>query len=156
MGPRTLARELKEEAFSLQANRKTREGESHPDRDAQFAYINEQVPRFQRRGQPAVSVDTKKKELAGDLKNAGREWRRRGRPEEVRVRDFPDPMMNKAIPYDVYDLTRKEGWVSVGIDHHTARSAMRSSFNSSTTRRQRPDGTFAPGWMTTPVRQRRR
>ncbi|MGH7179283.1 MAG: ISAzo13 family transposase [Tepidisphaeraceae bacterium] len=126
VGPRTVAKELAEQAFSLQANRKTREGASHRDRDAQFAHINEEVLRFQRRGQPAISVDTKKKELVGDFKNAGREWRRRGRPEEVRVHDFPDPKMNKAIPYGVYDLTRNEGWVSVGIDHDTARFAAAS------------------------------
>ena len=126
VGPRTVAKELKGQDFSLQANRKTREGESHPDRDAQFGYINEQVMRFQRRGQPAVSVDTKKKELVGDFKNAGQEWRRRGHPQEVQVHDFPDPGMNKAIPYGVYDLTRNEGWVSVGIDHDTARFAAAS------------------------------
>jgi len=126
VGPNTVAKALKEQDFSLQANRKTREGESHPDRDAQFAYLNEQVLRFQRRGQPAVSVDTKKKELVGDFKNAGREWRRRGQPQEVRVHDFPDPAMRKAIPYGVYDLTRNEGWVSVGIDHDTARFATAS------------------------------
>jgi hypothetical protein len=126
VGSRTVAKELRDQDFSLQANRKTREGQSHPDRNAQFAYINEQVLRFQQRGQPAVSVDTKKKELVGDYKNAGREWRRRGRPEEVRVHDFPDPKMKKAIPYGVYDLTRNEGWVSVGIDHDTARFAAAS------------------------------
>jgi len=123
VGPRTVAKELKKQEFSLQSNRKTREGSSHPDRNAQFAYINEQVLRFQRRGQPAISVDTKKKELVGDFKNAGREWRQRGRPREVRVHDFPDPKIKKAIPYGVYDLTRNEGWVSVGIDHDTARFA---------------------------------
>jgi hypothetical protein len=123
VGPRTVAKQLKEQEFSLQSNRKTREGESHPDRNGQFAYINEQVLRFQRRGQPAISVDTKKKELVGDFKNAGREWNRRGEPEEVRTHDFPDPKMKKAIPYGVYDLTHNEGWVSVGIDHDTARFA---------------------------------
>ena len=126
VGPRTVAKELAEQAFSLQANRKTREGSSHPDRDAQFAYLNAQVLGFQRRGQPAISVDTKKKELVGDFKNAGREWRRRGQPQEVRVHDFPDPQRKKAIPYGVYDLTRNEGWVSVGIDHDTARFAAAS------------------------------
>jgi hypothetical protein len=110
----------------LQSNRKTREGQSHPDRNAQFAYINEQVMGFQRRNQPAISVDTKKKEWVGEFKNAGREWRRRGRPEEVAVHDFPDPERKKAIPYGVYDLTRDEGWVSVGIDHDTARFAAAS------------------------------
>jgi transposase len=126
VGPRTVAQALKEQEFSLQANRKTREGASHPDRDAQFAYINEQVRRIQRRGQPVISVDTKKKELVGDFKNGGREWRPRGQPEEVRVHDFRDPNVPKAIPYGVYDLTRNEGWVSVGIDHDTARFAVAS------------------------------
>jgi hypothetical protein len=126
VGPRTVAKELKEQKFSLQANRKAREGESHPDRNAQFAYINEQVLAFQRQSQPVISVDTKKKELVGDFKNGGREWRPRGEPEEVRVHDFPDPKMKKAIPYGVYDLTRNEGWVSVGIDHDTARFAAAS------------------------------
>ena len=126
VGPRTVAKELKEQEFSLQSNRKTREGTSHPDRNAQFAYINEQVISFQRQGQPAISVDTKKKELVGDFKNSGQEWRPRGRPEEVRVHDFRDPNKPKAIPYGVYDLTRNEGWVSVGIDHDTARFATAS------------------------------
>ena len=126
IGPRTVAKELKAQNFSLQSNRKTREGASHPDRDAQFAHINEQVRAFQKRGEPVISVDTKKKELVGDFKNAGREWRPQGRPEEVRVHDFPDPKKNKAIPYGVYDLTRNEGWVSVGIDHDTARFAAAS------------------------------
>ena len=123
---RTVAKELKRQEFSLQSNRKTHEGTSHPDRNAQFSYINEQVMAFQRRGQPAVSVDTKKKELVGDFKNAGREWSPKGQPREVRMHDFPDPKMKKAIPYGVYDLTRNEGWVSVGIDHDTARFAAAS------------------------------
>lgn len=123
VGPRTVARELKEQNFTLQANRKTREGNSHPDRDAQFHYINEQVRRCQRRGQPVVSVDTKKKELVGPYRNAGREWLPRGRPVEVLVHDFPDPKIKKAIPYGVYDVTHNEGWVSLGIDHDTARFA---------------------------------
>jgi hypothetical protein len=110
--------------YSLQANRKTREGSSHPDRDAQFQYLNEQVRRQQERGEPSVSVDTKKKELVGDFKNAGREWRPKGEPEEVRVHDFVIPEQGKAIPYGVYDLVRNEGWVSVGIDHDTARFAV--------------------------------
>jgi len=126
VGPRTVAKELAEQGFSLQANRKTREGKQHPDRNAQFEHINEQVLRCQRRGQPAISVDTKKKEIVGDFKNVGREWRPRGRPEEVRVHDFPDPKVKKAIPYGVYDLTRNEGWVNVGIDHDTARFATAS------------------------------
>jgi hypothetical protein len=126
VGPRTVARELKAQDFSLQSNRKTREGASHPDRDAQFVYIHEQVLRFQRRRQPVISVDTKKKELVGDFKNGGREWRPKDSPQEVRTHDFPDPKMTKAIPYGVYDLTRNEGWVSVGIDHDTARFATAS------------------------------
>ena len=123
VGERKVAALLKEAGYSLQANRKTKEGTAHPDRDGQFEYINEQVRRFQRRGQPVVSVDTKKKELVGDFKNGGREWRRRGEPEEVRVHDFMDKTLGKAIPYGVYDLTHNEGWVSVGIDHDTARFA---------------------------------
>jgi len=126
VGARTVAKELKEQEFSLQSNRKTLEGTSHPDRNEQFAHINEQVMGFQRQGQPAISVDTKKKELVGDFKNSGREWRPRGQPEEVRVHDFRDPKRPKAIPYGVYDLTRNEGWVSVGIDHDTARFATAS------------------------------
>src|SRR5947199_3881852 len=106
--------------YSLQANRKTREGPNHPDRDAQFRYINQQVRRFQATGQPVISVDTKKKELVGDFKNAGRQWRPTGQPEPVRVHDFLIPERGKAIPYGVYDLTRNAGWVSVGIDHDTA------------------------------------
>lgn len=110
--------------YSLQANRKTREGEPHPDRDAQFQYLNAQVKRFQRQHRPAISVDTKKKELIGDFKNAGREWRPQAEPEPVRVHDFLIPANGKAVPYGVYDLTRNEGWVSVGIDHDTASFAV--------------------------------
>ena len=119
----TVAALLNEAGFSLQANRKTREGESHPDRNAQFEYINRLVKRFQRRRQPVISVDTKKKELVGDFKNGGREYRRRGRPVEVRVHDFADKKLGKAIPYGVYDLANNEGWVSVGITHDTAEFA---------------------------------
>lgn len=121
---RVVAELLHEHDYSLQANRKTREGTAHPDRDAQFRYIRDQVRRFQRRGQPAISVDTKKKELVGDFKNPGREWRPKGRPEAVRVHDFLIPEQGKAIPYGVYDLKRNEGWVSVGIDHDTASLAV--------------------------------
>jgi transposase len=110
--------------YSLQANRKTREGPQHPDRDAQFRYINNQVRRCLRRRQPAISVDTKKKELVGDFKNPGREWRPKGRPQRVRVHDFLIPAQGKAIPYGVYDLHRNEGWVSVGVDHDTASFAV--------------------------------
>ena len=123
VGERKVAALLKQSGYSLQSNRKTREGKAHPDRNAQFEYINKQALRFQRRGQPVVSVDTKKKELVGDFKNAGQEWRRHGEPEEVRVHDFLDKTLGKAIPYGVYDVTHNEGWVSVGIDHDTARFA---------------------------------
>jgi hypothetical protein len=117
---RTVAALLYEAGYSLQANCKTREGRQHPDRNAQFEYINAQARRFQRRRQPVISVDTKKKELVGDFKNAGREWRPQGEPEQVRVHDFLDKERGKAIPYGVYDVTHNQGWVSVGIDHDTA------------------------------------
>jgi hypothetical protein len=123
---RTVAALLIEMGYSLQANRKTREGGKHPDRNAQFEYISTQVRRLQKRGQPVVSVDTKKKELLGDFKNAGQEWQPRGEPEEVRVHDFKDPELGKAIPYGVYDVTNNQGWVSVGIDHETAHFAART------------------------------
>jgi hypothetical protein len=123
---RTVARLLKGAGYSLQANRKTREGSSHPDRNAQFEYISQQVRAFQRQGQPVVSVDTKKKELVGEFKNSGEEWQPAGQPEQVKVHDFPDKQMGKAIPYGVYDLASNEGWVSVGIDHDTARFATAS------------------------------
>ena len=121
---RSVNRLLHELGYSLQANRKTLEGRQHPDRDAQFNHINRQVKAFQRQRQPVVSVDTKKKELVGPFKNAGREWRPRGDPERVRVHDFPDSALGKAIPYGVYDLTRDAGWVSVGVDHDTAAFAV--------------------------------
>jgi len=116
----TVARLLQATGYHLQVNRKTREGDSHPDRDAQFEYIAGRVRSFQRRGQPVVSVDTKKKELVGDFKNAGREWQPEGSPEEVRCKDFKDKELGKVAPYGVYDQTADEGWVSVGIDHDTA------------------------------------
>jgi len=119
----TVARLLAAAGFSLQANRKTHEGEAHPDRDAQFHYLNRQVKGFQGRGQPAISVDTKKKELVGDFRNGGREYRRCGDPAQVRVHDFVDKKLGKAIPYGVYDLANNEGWVSVGITHDTAEFA---------------------------------
>jgi hypothetical protein len=126
VGPRTVAHLLHEAGYSLQANRQTREGIAHPDRDAQFEYINASVSRALLRGQPAISVDTKKKELVGDFKNGGREWRPRGEPEAVRVHDFPDKELGKAIPYGVYDMINDQGWVSVGIDHDTAQFAAAS------------------------------
>lgn len=123
---RLVAELLRENNYSLQANRKTREGKQHPDRDGQFRYIHDQVRKYQRRRQPVISVDTKKKELVGDFKNPGREWARAGHPEPVRVHDFLVPELGKAIPYGVYDLSRNEGWVSVGIDHDTASFAVRA------------------------------
>jgi hypothetical protein len=123
---RTVATLLKQAGYSLQANRKTREGASHPDRNAQFEYLNATVARFQKQGQPAISVDMKKKELVGDFKNGGREWRPQGQPEEVRVHDFLDKTLGKAIPYGVYDMLNNQGWVSVGIDHDTAQFAANS------------------------------
>jgi hypothetical protein len=120
VGERTVARLLIDAGFSLQSNRKTKEGGRHPDRDAQFQHINDRVLAFQRRGQPVISVDTKKKELVGNFKNFGREWRRAGQPLEVRVHDFIDRTQGRAIPYGVFDLTNNQGWVSVGIDHDTA------------------------------------
>jgi hypothetical protein len=117
---------LTREGFSLQANRKTREGDSHPDRDAQFAHINSCVTRALADRQPVISVDTKKKELVGDFKNAGREWRPQGRPEEVRVHDFLIKELGRAVPYGVYDLAANAGWVSVGIDHDTAAFAVQT------------------------------
>jgi hypothetical protein len=110
--------------YNLQANRKTREGTNHPDRDAQFIYINEQVKAALAGGQPAISVDTKKKELVGDFKNAGREWRPKGEPEEVRVHDFLIPDKGRAVPYGIYDIGENTGWVSVGVDHDTASFAV--------------------------------
>jgi DDE family transposase len=126
VSPGTVAQILREAGYSLQANRKTREGENHPDRNAQFEYISQQVRRLQKRGQPVVSVDTKKKELVGDFKDAGQEWRPQGQPEEVRVHDFQDPKLGKAIPYGVYDLANNQGWVSVGIHRDTAQFAGRT------------------------------
>ena len=123
---RTVAALLRHEGYSLQANRKTREGKQHPDRNAQFEYIHEQVLAFHQRRQPVISVDTKKKELVGEFKNAGQEWQPKGEPEKVKVHDFPDPELGKAIPYGVYDLASNEGWVNVGITHDTARFAVAS------------------------------
>jgi transposase len=110
--------------YSLQANRKTREGASHPDRDAQFCYINERVKAALAGGEPAISVDTKKKELVGDFKNAGREWHPKGSPEPVRVHDFLIKQLGRAVPYGVYDIGENSGWVSVGVDHDTASFAV--------------------------------
>jgi hypothetical protein len=119
----TVGRLLHLAGYSLQSNRKTKEGASHPDRNAQFEYINATIQDFQQRGQPAISVDTKKKELVGEFSNSGHEWQLRGKPVEVLLHDFIDKDLGKAIPYGVYDLAANQGWVSVGIDHDTAQFA---------------------------------
>jgi hypothetical protein len=124
---RTLVSDLlHQNKFSLQANRKTREGESHPDRNAQFNHLNESVRAALAAGEPVISVDTKKKELVGDFKNAGRDWRPQGRPEEVRVHDFLIKELGRAVPYGIYDLAANAGWVSVGMDHDTAAFAVQT------------------------------
>jgi transposase len=117
---------LHELGYSLQANRKTREGGTHQDRDAQFAHLNAQVEAFLAAGEPVVSVDAKKKELVGDFKNPGREWCPQGEPQEVRVYDFPLPGLGRATPYGVYDVRQNAGWVNVGMDHDTAAFAVES------------------------------
>lgn len=122
----TVIRLLHEMDYSLQANRKTTEGASHPDRNAQFEHINQEVRAFQKRGQPVISVDAKKRELIGDFKQSGQQWHPTKKPVPVRVYDFKDPKLGHAIPSGVYDLTRGEGWVSVGIDHNTAQFAVES------------------------------
>jgi transposase/DNA-binding XRE family transcriptional regulator len=122
----TVADLLHEEGFSLQGNAKALEGSQHPDRDAQFRYINEQVKAHLGTGDPVVSVDTKKKELVGAYKNGGREWRPEGEPVKVRTHDFPDLDLGKAIPYGIYDVAANAGWVSVGTDHDTAAFAVES------------------------------
>lgn len=121
---RTVASLLKALGYSLQGTRKTKEGSAHPDRNAQFAYIHHQVQALQQRGQPVVSVDAKKKELVGDLANGGREYQPMGQPALVRVYDFVDKALGKAIPYGVYDVTANQGWVSVGTGHDTAQFAV--------------------------------
>jgi len=124
IGRQTVATLLEEMGYSLQGNQKTKEGASHPDRDAQFHFIHDRIEDFQRRGQPVVSVDTKKKEWVGDFKNGGREWRPQGDPEPVRVYDFIDKTLGKVSPYGVYDPAANVGWVSVGVDHDTAEFAV--------------------------------
>ena len=121
---RTVLRLLKAKGYSLQANKKTREGAQHPDRDAQFAHINETVGAAVARGEPVISVDAKKRELIGDFKAVGREFQPRGKPVEVRGHDFKDKQLGHAIPYGVYDLAADEGWVSVGITADTAQFAV--------------------------------
>ena len=122
----TVGRLLHELGYRLQSVRKSREGASHPDRNAQFDHINTKADDFLRRGQPVVSVDTKKKELVGDFKNAGREWQPKGNPEHALVHDFPQDAAGKAIPYGVYDMASNEAWVSVGRDHDTPAFAVAS------------------------------
>jgi len=112
--------------YSLQANAKTLEGASHPDRDAQFQYINSRVKEFLRRRQPVISVDTKKKELVGNFKNGGKEWQPKGAPEKVEIHDFASPEFPKVIPYGVYDIGKNMGWINVGTDHDTASFAVAS------------------------------
>lgn len=126
ISPSKVAELLDELGYSLQSHRKRNEGKGHEDRDAQFAHINGKAATFLSENQPVISVDTKKKELVGKFKNAGREWRPQGQPEEVNVYDFPDPQLGKAIPYGVYDIARNEGWVSVGSDHDTSEFAVES------------------------------
>src|SRR6202790_1790804 len=124
---RTVVGELlKAQKFSLQANRKTNEGGNHPDRDAQFGHINQSVTAALAAQEPVISVDTKKKELVGDFKNAGREWRPQGEPEEVRVHDFLIKELGRAVPYGIYDLAANAGWVSVGVDHDTSAFAVQT------------------------------
>ena len=117
---------LKSLGYSLQSNRKTRDGSSHSDRDDQFLHISQQVKFFQSQHQPVISVDTKKKELIGDFKNPGTEWCQKEQAVEVKMHDFVDPQLGKAIPYGIYDLTLNQGWVNVGIDHDTAEFAVES------------------------------
>jgi len=124
VGHNVVAKLLRQMTYSLQANRKTREGTHNPNRDAQFGYINTQVKAALEDGRPAISVDTKKKELVGDFRNVGRELRPAGEPEQVRVHDFKIPELGRAAPYGVYDIGGNTGWVSVGIDHDTATFAV--------------------------------
>ncbi len=127
VGRQKVADLLAELGYSLQANRKTKEGSAdHPDRDQQFNYINEQATAFQNQKQPVISVDTKKKELVGEFKNAGQEWQPKGDPVQVQGHDFPDPQLGKANPYGVYDQNANVGWVSVGTDHDTSEFAVES------------------------------
>jgi transposase len=124
VSPSTVGRLLKRLGYSLQSNRKTREGKQHPDRNAQFEHINRRILARQRRGEPAISVDTKKKEPLGNLKNPGRAYRPKGDPVKVKVHDFPDPKLGKAVPYGVYDIRENTAGVSVGISHDTAEFAV--------------------------------
>ena len=139
----TVAKLLRGQGFSLQGNAKTIEGNQHPDRDAQFSYLNAQATDHRDAGEPVISVDTKKKELVGPYKNNGREWRPAGDPEQVKVHDFLDPTLGKANPYGVYDLAANTGWVSVGTDHDTAAFAVNTirSWWQATGRHTYPEAT---------------
>jgi len=130
--PHVIADCLRELGYSLQTNRKTREGSGHMDRDAQFHYINQQAKAFLAADEPVISVDTKKKELVGNFKNNGREWRPQASPEAVKVHDFIDPKLGRAIPYGIYDVADNKGWVSVGTDHDTASFAVHAIRRSHT------------------------
>ena len=121
---RTVYSLLSDLGYSMQSNRKRKEGSDHPDRDAQFLYLSNRAKEFQRRGNPVISVDTKKKELIGEFRNAGREWSPKGQPQEVNIHDFADKDLGKVVPYGVYDIFRNQGWVSVGITHDTAAFAV--------------------------------
>lgn len=126
VGDKKVGRLLKEHGYSLQGTRKTLEGASHEDRDAQFQHINDEVRRFQAMGQPVISVDTKKKELVGPYSNAGQEWHPKGEPPKVNVHDFPDPERGKAVPYGIYDVDRNEAWVNVGTSSDTPQFAVQA------------------------------
>jgi transposase len=126
IGDRKVAALLHQMGYSLQANAKTLEGKQHPDRNAQFEYLNARTKSYLEQGLPVISVDTKKKELVGSYKNNGQEWQPQGEPQKTLVHDFPDKELGKAIPYGIYDVGRNEGWVSVGIDHDTAEFAVDS------------------------------
>ena len=126
IGDRKVAALLHQMGYSLQANAKTIEGGHHPDRNAQFEYVNAQTKKFLAQGLPVISVDTKKKELVGNYSNRGQEWQPQGQPEETLIHDFPDQELGKVIPYGIYDVGRNQGWVSVGIDHDTAEFAIDS------------------------------
>jgi transposase len=121
---RTVYSLLSDLGYSMQSNRKRKEGSDHPDRDAQFLYLSNRAKEFQRRGKPVISVDTKKKELIGEFRNAGREWSPKGQPQEVNIHDFADKDLGKVVPYGVYDIFQNQGWVSVGITHDTAAFAV--------------------------------
>lgn len=123
---RTIGSLLNQQQYSLQSNRKTEEGTNHPDRDQQFRFISESVKEMQTKNQPVISFDTKKKEIIGNFKNNGKEYRRKGKPREVNTHDFPDPELGKVAPYGIYDISKNEGWVNIGITHDTASFAIES------------------------------